>query len=140
MLSCLLSISMSSIRNDKEVIAFQRRDRDTYKSSLIVEGFPNCVAVERSRLKQIIQTRVRFRISRSCCSFVGFVLLAWWRFKSVASRIARPMYSQLRSSSQRRAGTAYTAIRMYAWQSSTDFHPSMRAVAAACFAKCIAMA
>lgn len=30
-------------------------------------------------------------------------------------------------------------MRMYAWQSSTDFQPSMSELAAALFAKCIAI-
>jgi hypothetical protein len=96
----------------------------TYKSSLIVEGFPNCVAVERSKLKHIIQTRARFKTSRSSFSFFGFVGDTWWRLRSVAIlrpklirdqnprsneksyRIARPVYNQLRSSSHLLAGTA----------------------------------
>ena len=49
----------------------------THKSSLIVDGLPNCVAVERSRLKQIIQTRVLFKISLSCLSEVTLVEGTW---------------------------------------------------------------
>lgn len=60
-------------------------------------------------------------------------------FKNHVYLIARPVYSQLLSSSHRRAGTAYILIRIYAWQSSTDFQPSMSAVAAECLAKCIAI-
>ena len=50
------------------------RNRITYKSSLIVEGLPNCVAVDRSKLKHTIQTRVLFKTSRSCFSVLGIVV------------------------------------------------------------------
>lgn len=56
----------------------------TYKSSLIVDGLPNCVAVDRSKLKHIIQTRVLFKISRSSFSVLGNVVGTWCKFKSVA--------------------------------------------------------
>lgn len=62
----------------------QNRNRLTYKSSLIVDGLPNCAAVDRSKLKHIIQTRVLFKISRSCFSVWGNVVGTWFKFKSVA--------------------------------------------------------
>jgi hypothetical protein len=105
---------------------FQREQRPTHKSSLIVLGFPNCVAVDRSKVKQINHTRVRFKISRSCRSFWGFVVVTWCKLRSVAilsntkvssryrsgihststHRMAKPVYSQLRSSSHLFAGCA----------------------------------
>ena len=54
--------------------AQEAKNRKTYKSSLIVDGFPNWVAVDRSKLKHIIQTLVLFKISRSWFSDVGFVV------------------------------------------------------------------
>lgn len=51
--------------------------KDTHESSLIVDGLPNCVAEDRSRLKQIIHTRVRLSSSRSCISEIGFIDEAW---------------------------------------------------------------
>lgn len=51
--------------------------KDTHESSLIVDGLPNCVAEDRSRLKQIIHTRVRLSSSRSCVSEIGLIDEAW---------------------------------------------------------------
>lgn len=59
-------------------------ERTAHKSSLIVDGLPNWVAVERSRLKHIIHTRALFRISRSWVSDVGLIVDTWWRLRSVA--------------------------------------------------------
>jgi hypothetical protein len=59
-------------------------------------------------------------------------------FRSIATRIASPVKIHPRSSSHRRAGGQYTAIRMYAWHSSTDFQPLMSAADASDLAKCIA--
>ena len=44
---------------------------------------PNCTAADLSTLKQTIHIRVRFNISSSCCSVVGFFGRRC-RFKSVA--------------------------------------------------------
>lgn len=51
---------------------------------MIVEGLPNCVAVDRSKLKHTSQTRILFNISRSCFSVLGSVVETWCKFKSVA--------------------------------------------------------
>ena len=56
----------------------------THKSSLIFGGLPNCAEVERWRLKQRIQTRVWFTISRSCFSGFGLTFETTWRLRSVA--------------------------------------------------------
>ena len=50
----------------------------------MVDGLPNCVAVDRSKLKHTIQTRVLFKNSRSCFSVLGSVVGTWCKFKSVA--------------------------------------------------------
>jgi hypothetical protein len=55
-------------------------------SSLIVCGFPNCVAVLRSMLKQIIHVRERFSASRACLSVcVLLVAGGMCRFRSIAT-------------------------------------------------------
>jgi len=67
---------MLSFQKSAELIWVEpmKQKKKTYKSSLIVDGFPNWVAVDRSRLKHIIQTLVLFKISRSWFSDVGFVV------------------------------------------------------------------
>lgn len=50
-----------------------------------------------------------------------------------------PLYTNVRSSSQRRAGGMYAAMSAYAWQSSTVLHPSRNAPAAAARARCTAI-
>jgi hypothetical protein len=56
----------------------------THLSSLRVDGFPNCVAIDLSKLKQLIHVRARFNISSSCCSVACFFGDRRCRSRSVA--------------------------------------------------------